>query len=354
MNGDRNEGKKEHQKESRTDSGIENTGRLKRLFFLLSGHSTAKERPDAAGGMREKEVDSCRDELEQCGIAVRKAYAADSAELEWLLGQEIWRPKDFRGTLFLTDAGWIHKRLLETGYYSIGYLHSGNEKESFEGAAFIVAQPEEIDLDSYEKIWQRAAGLPWTIARTERLVLREMTMQDLDDLYALYEDETAQRYLGLLSEDRSKEAQMLEAYIRRIYPFYGYGMWAVCCKKTGEMIGRAGLSPCRKGQEMAELGYLIRKDLRNRGLAKEAATAVLSFARKELGMERVALYTERSNAASRALAKSLGFWCIGAAESERTPGAEHLHEKDAIGKNTIEEETVKKDIIEEWRLEWND
>ena len=64
------------------------------------------------------------------------------------------------------------------------------------------------------------------------------------------------------------------------------------------------------------MGYLIRFDLRGQGLAREAGEAVLRFARQELGEERVLLYTDPANEASRRVAAALGFRLLGR-EGER-------------------------------------
>ena len=98
-------------------------------------------------------------------------------------------------TLYLTDSAGTYRKLSAEGFCTAGYLHAGNRGESFEGADYLLEQPEEVDTDSYVKIWQRLSGLPWTIAVTRRLRIREMVPEDLEGLYRLYEDEEARRFL---------------------------------------------------------------------------------------------------------------------------------------------------------------
>lgn len=213
----------------------------------------------------------------------------------------------YGGTLFLADSALLFQKLSRQGLCCVGYLHDGNRDVQLEKAPYLIEQPQEVDFDSYEKIWQRLSHLPWTIAVTERLVIREMVAEDLEDLYLLYEDPEARKFLEPPSADREKEAAILASYIEKVYPFYGCGMWAVCDREDGRMIGRVGFEPYRGAGEAVDFGYLIRRDLRGRGLALEACRAALAFAGESLGMTRIGLHTDSRNLASLALAERLGF-----------------------------------------------
>ena len=103
--------------------------------------------------------------------------------------------------------------LRSSGLPAAGYLHAGRNGESFKGAAYLVERPQDIDRDSYQKIYERAAGLPWTIAETARCLIREMTVDDVESLYPLYEDEQARRFLKPLCPDHDKEREIVKAYI---------------------------------------------------------------------------------------------------------------------------------------------
>ncbi len=183
--------------------------------------------------------------------------------------------------LYLADSAALFQMLRSCGLPAAGYLHAGRNGESFQGAAYLVERPQDIDRDSYQKIYERAAGLPWTIAETARCLIREMTVDDVESLYPLYEDEQARRFLKPLCPDHDKEREIVKAYIDKVYGLFGYGMWVVIRKSDGALIGRAGFEVGRKNE--AALGYLFRKDCRRQGYAFEACDAVMRFAREELG-----------------------------------------------------------------------
>lgn len=78
------------------------------------------------------------------------------------------------------------------------------------------------------------------------------------------------------------------------YRILGFGLWAVCLKETGEMIGDGGLTmqPIN-GKIKPEIGYHVRKDQQRKGYAKEAAIAVRDFkGRKECFMEYIRVTSE--------------------------------------------------------------
>jgi RimJ/RimL family protein N-acetyltransferase len=78
---------------------------------------------------------------------------------------------------------------------------------------------------------------------------------------------------------------------------------------TREVLGIAGLN--RNGDGSAELHYWIRSDHAGRGLTTEACRALIAWAPRALGVQRLTLWAGRENAASRRVAVKLGFRHVG-------------------------------------------
>lgn len=145
------------------------------------------------------------------------------------------------------------------------------------------------------------------VIETPRLILREFVPEDLSGLYKLYE-ETDTRYIEPLSTDRDEERIKLESYIHYIYGFYGFGLWAVCLKDTGALIGRCGLQVVFIGEQGEyELGYMISGKYEGKGYASEAARAILDYAFETLEAPRVVVQIHKANERSVRFAKHLGF-----------------------------------------------
>lgn len=169
---------------------------------------------------------------------------------------------------------------------------------------------EEIDLKFLKHVYERHHGIPWTILTTERCVIKEFSMDYLDDLFELYAGEGMTDYIEpLYPYEQEKEYQ--EAYIKHMYGFYGYGMWIVCDKKTGKLIGRAGVEHREELEGEMELGYAIGVPYQRQGYATEVCTAILKYAKEELLQTSVCCLIEEGNDISEQFAKKLGFFCEG-------------------------------------------
>ena len=115
------------------------------------------------------------------------------------------------------------------------------------------------------------------IIETQRLFLREMTAADYDALYAVLADADIMRHYPY-AFDEARVRGWIERNVAR-YREYGFGLWAVCLKETGEMIGDCGLTLQNiDGEMLPEIGYHIRRDCQRKGYAKEAAAAVRDWA----------------------------------------------------------------------------
>ena len=116
-----------------------------------------------------------------------------------------------------------------------------------------------------------------TVIETQRLQLREMTPADRPALCRILQDsEVMYAYNGPFSDEEVDE--WLERQLAR-YRQYGYGLWAVVLKATGEMIGQCGLTLQQwNGREMLEAGYLFQRSHWHQGYATEAARACTDYA----------------------------------------------------------------------------
>lgn len=208
--------------------------------------------------------------------------------------------------LFITDSREALVFLLEKGYYAIALYHERNKEISFQEARYAVEDVEQLTLQSYDEAYRRLAGLPWNILETERLKIRESTVRDVEDFYRIYEAPSVTYYMEDLFKDPEEEKAYMESYIRQVYGFYGFGIWTVLLKATGQIIGRAGLS-VREGYELPELGFVIAVPFQKKGYAYEACSAVLTYAKEELLFDKIQALVQEKNTASVQLLLRLGF-----------------------------------------------
>ena len=208
--------------------------------------------------------------------------------------------------LIITDDAKTTETLLREKYYVAVLYHEQNKDQSFPPVRYAIEDLFQLDYKSYEEVYQRLAGLPWEILQTKRLLVRESTVDDVDEFYRIYKDPSITLYMENLYEDRDTEAAYMKAYIDQIYGFYGYGLWTVILKETGQIIGRAGLS-IREGYDFPELGFLIDTAFQKQGYGFEVCNAILKYAREELAFEKVQALADERNVISINLLQKLGF-----------------------------------------------
>lgn len=100
------------------------------------------------------------------------------------------------------------------------------------------------------------------------------------------------------------------------YDRHGYGMYAVQRRSDGAWLGNAGLVH-RAALPHPDLGYALLERYTGQGYAREAARAVLGYARATLGLGNVCAIVAPGNARSSALLHELDFRANG---TVRLPG----------------------------------
>lgn len=139
------------------------------------------------------------------------------------------------------------------------------------------------------------------VLRTDRLVLRPLTWDDLADLEALDADPEVMRFL-----DRPRTpADVRDRTFARLSPAHdamGLGYWAGL--EGGRFVGWWLLTP--EGLGFAEIGWRLHPWAWGRGLATEGARALLGHGFGTVGLDRVVAETMVVNLASRGVMRRLG------------------------------------------------
>ena len=140
---------------------------------------------------------------------------------------------------------------------------------------------------------------------TERLVLRAVHDDDLDDYAAIFGDAETVRYLGGGAPATREDAWRNMATILGHWHLRGYGLWVAEERSTRRVVGRVGLyNP--EGWPGLEVGWAFLRDRWGRGYAPEAGAASLRHAFTVLGADHVISVIHPDNVASRRVAEKLG------------------------------------------------
>ncbi len=145
------------------------------------------------------------------------------------------------------------------------------------------------------------------VLETDRMQLRHLVPDDLDDLFALYRDPEIRRGFpdGTLTREQTRQEL---AWFQNGHPQHPtLGLWATIDKASGRFIGRCGLLPWTlDGRFEVELAYLLGKPWWGRGLASEAGRGIVRHARDVLGLPRLVSLIMPGNQASVRVANAVG------------------------------------------------
>ena len=144
------------------------------------------------------------------------------------------------------------------------------------------------------------------ILQTNRLILREYTQEDFNDLLSILSDPETMKYYPKPYDEKGCQRWLDWSFNN--YKTFGFGLWAVQLKSTGEFLGDCGITMQQiNGKTLPELGFHIHKNHHKKGYATEAGKGVLSHIFKTTDFTHIYCYQTKDNLPSRKTAEKLGF-----------------------------------------------
>lgn len=147
------------------------------------------------------------------------------------------------------------------------------------------------------------------VLETERLVLREITLDDAPFWLRNFSDPEVVEltaYEPPADLDAAKE-EILRYGIRLFEQGAGF-RWGIALRPSRELIGTLGYHEwVREGASRARVGYDLLREYRRRGIMTEAMRAILAYGFETMGLNRVEVLTDPSNMPSIRLLERLGF-----------------------------------------------
>ncbi|WP_237055090.1 GNAT family N-acetyltransferase [Microbulbifer sediminum] len=159
-----------------------------------------------------------------------------------------------------------------------------------------------------------------TILETDRLLIREFTREDTGPVLAVLNDpdfirNVADREIRTVDQARG----YLQATLLPSYRQNGFGMYRVMLR-DGRDIGMCGLVK-REWLDFPDIGFAFLPEYRGQGYAREAAVAVMDFARNSLGLSVVRGIVNPDNQPSIRLLEKLGLERV---RKARIPGEDEM------------------------------
>lgn len=152
------------------------------------------------------------------------------------------------------------------------------------------------------------------ILETERLSLREINLQDVDDLFEMDADPQVHLYIENNPVQTREQIVEVVKMLQHQYAENGIARWAVVNKQTGECVGWSGLklfkTPLNGHVNFYELGYRFKTKHWGKGYATETSRAIIDYGFDQLNLDVLYAITHPENEKSIHVLNKLGFQFI--------------------------------------------
>src|SRR6476469_1766781 len=148
---------------------------------------------------------------------------------------------------------------------------------------------------------------PFPILTTERLTLRQLSMDDQVNIFALRSDKEINKYLdrqpSRTMEDAINFINNINAYVRNNDSVY----WVITLTETNTFVGTICLFDFSNEKSSCEIGYELMTKYQGQGIMKEAAEKVIDYAFQTLQFQKIIAFTHNANQNSTKLLTKFNF-----------------------------------------------
>ena len=145
------------------------------------------------------------------------------------------------------------------------------------------------------------------ILETNRLILREVTLDDGQFIFDLLNTPKFKKYIGDRGVNSLEESrEFIDTKYRQSYIDHGYGLYAIETKDDGKSVGVCGFVR-RDTLPGPDIGFAFLPEFEGKGYGFESAKAVMDFGRDTLGFTNLFAITSQDNEVSGKLLAKLGF-----------------------------------------------
>ena len=153
--------------------------------------------------------------------------------------------------------------------------------------------------------------------KTERLLLRPLTIADADEVFEWVSDERVSRYMVYTTYTSIEQVREWLAFVEKDTSTYNFGFERL---SDGKLIGSGDIGRDSKNGYWG-FGYNLRYDCWGNGYATEATRAMIEYVRKNFGAAHFASSHAKPNLASGHVMEKCGLHFVGYGEFQKLDGS---------------------------------
>lgn len=146
------------------------------------------------------------------------------------------------------------------------------------------------------------------ILTSERIVLKQIEEQHVDDVYRIYSNEKVFEYCGIIPKNNKETVRKMIGHFVRDYSKGSRIKWGIFATNEPEqLLGIIEVFDCNKKVNMVTIGYYLAETYWNRGIATEAVRVLLDYLFDTIAINRVQAEVMPQNEVSKKVLLSNGF-----------------------------------------------
>lgn len=144
------------------------------------------------------------------------------------------------------------------------------------------------------------------VIETERLILRKITLNDLEDMFEYGSDEDVSRYVTWDTHKTTNDTKDFIEFVLSKYEKCEVAPWGIELKETGKLIGTVDFVSWSPDHNNAEIGYVLSRAYWGMGITTEAANELIRFGFDHMELVRIQARCFIKNTGSERVMEKLG------------------------------------------------
>lgn len=149
--------------------------------------------------------------------------------------------------------------------------------------------------------------MKFPVLETDRLILREITEEDAEDLFINFSNAEVMKHYGSDPIENIEEARGLVHSFKVGFVENKGIRWGIQLKSEKNLIGTVGFHAVSSKHRRAEIGYEMNPNHWGQGLAKEAIGKAVEYGLNEMKLKRIGAIVFLENKSSNELLLKFGF-----------------------------------------------
>lgn len=142
---------------------------------------------------------------------------------------------------------------------------------------------------------------------TERLTLRQLTMNDEQEIFTLRSDREINKYLDRQVSQTIEDARNFINKINELIHTNESLYWAITLSDKNNLVGTICLFSFSDEHDKCEIGYELLTNFQGQGIMKEAVEKVIDYAFNTINVQKIEASFHRDNLSSRRLLDKFSF-----------------------------------------------